>query len=226
MMKAPSILLVLLVALLASGSGLECEVCFGSGTSCTGTAVTCPDAANQCSNIMTQFNWANIKMLSISRGCMPWWKCGYGPAQVKMSDSLEVMTSISCCPEDDCMPTVPTFEPTDNTPNGRYCPSCFALYSAQCGDDEVDCTGSEDQCMDMLGIMNSSSGTSLLTMKGCATEFACQILDASRSSLAGIGIYINQLKCVPASGATIVAPGPARLLFPALAGLLLAKLLS
>ena len=47
--------------------------------------------------------------------------------------------------------------PEDDVPNGYQCPACYSVDSFQCGDEIVNCTGSETQCVDLAGLMNSGN---------------------------------------------------------------------
>lgn len=42
-------------------------------------------------------------------------------------------------------------------PNGYQCPACYSVDSFQCGNEIVNCTGSETQCVDLAGLMNSGN---------------------------------------------------------------------
>lgn len=47
--------------------------------------------------------------------------------------------------------------PDNDVPNGYQCPACYSVDSFQCGNEVVNCTGSEDQCVDLAGLMNAGN---------------------------------------------------------------------
>lgn len=42
-------------------------------------------------------------------------------------------------------------------PNGFQCPACYSVDSFQCHNETVNCTGSENQCVDLAGLMNTGN---------------------------------------------------------------------
>ncbi|XP_039368843.1 phospholipase A2 inhibitor subunit gamma B-like [Mauremys reevesii] len=73
----------------------------------------------------------------------------------------------------------------------------------------------------------TTGGSQMQTvMKGCASESICANIKVGSGTFAGSSVDLTTAKCTVASGAVGVAPGLVEILLPALAGLLLLKLLS
>ncbi|CAM5176611.1 unnamed protein product, partial [Eretmochelys imbricata] len=111
--------------------------------------------------------------------------------------------------------------PADPKPNGRSCPACVAVLFAKCHEEIIDCTGAETRCVELAGTTTKGGTVTPVTMKGCATEAFCAHETEGSRSFAGVRTGLT-LRC-KAPG---TARGPAGLLIPALAGLLLTQLLS
>ncbi|CAM5176135.1 unnamed protein product [Eretmochelys imbricata] len=134
--------------------------------------------------------------------------------------------SIACCMTHSCTPEPVKVPPVDTNPNGHSCPGCYAPSSEQCREETIACAGIENQCVDIAGPQISGVSATKTVIKGCGTEYICAQVNAGSGSFAGIHRNVTTARCTPAPITTSTAPGPAGLLFPALAGLLLLKFLS
>ncbi|XP_065276539.1 phospholipase A2 inhibitor gamma subunit B-like [Emys orbicularis] len=221
-----SLVVCILAALLATGTCLQCEVCAGAGNSCTGSLQTCPVGQDSCAFVLTDVILAGVKSQSFLKGCMPSSECKVGTISMNFGYGMATRTSIVCCVGDACRTTTVTVPPADTKPNGRRCRGCYVLNAAQCNEQTIACTGPETQCIDVAGTVTMGGSQMQTVMKGCASESVCTNIKVGLGAFAGMSADLTTAKCTAASGAAGVTPGPAGLLLPALAGLLLLKLLS
>ncbi|XP_065276561.1 phospholipase A2 inhibitor gamma subunit B-like [Emys orbicularis] len=221
-----SLAVCILAALLAMGACLQCEVCDGPGTSCTGDLQTCLDGQDSCGVALTEMTWAGMKTQTVLKGCVTSSQCRSGPVSVNFGNGMEIRTRFTCCVGDACRTTTVTVPPADTKPNGRSCRGCYVLNAGQCNEQTIACTGPETQCIDVAGTVTISGSQMQTVMKGCASESMCADIKVGSGTFAGISGDLTTAKCTAASGAAGMTPGPAGLLLPALAGLLLLKLLS
>ncbi|XP_039368426.1 phospholipase A2 inhibitor subunit gamma B-like [Mauremys reevesii] len=211
----------ILAALLASGSCLQCEVCTELGTSCSGTVQTCSAGLDSCGITLIEQTLVGMKQQVIVKACISSDRCNLGPLTMNFGNGVTMKQGIACCVGDACRTTTVTVPPADPKPNGRRCPACVAVLSAQCNEGIIDCTGAETRCIEIAGTTTIGGTTTSMTMKGCASEDLCANTTEASESFAGISTDLT-FKC-KASG---TARGPVGLLIPALAGLLLMQLLS
>ncbi|XP_026515448.1 phospholipase A2 inhibitor subunit gamma B-like [Terrapene carolina triunguis] len=245
-----SLAICILAALLATGTCLQCEVCNGPGNNCTGSMQTCAAGEDSCGIFLIEIIQVGMKIQNILQGCAASTQCKAGPVSMNFGNGMTTRTSVACCVGDTCRPAPITVPPADTKPNGRRCPACYALSSEQCREETINCTGSETHCIDTAGFITIGAIPMQTVIKGCASESICAQIKVGSGTFAGISADLTTAKCTAASGemgvppatttshatgaapatttsrAAGVAPGPARLLLPALAGLLLLKLLS
>nr|XP_023969429.2 phospholipase A2 inhibitor and Ly6/PLAUR domain-containing protein-like [Chrysemys picta bellii] len=145
---------------------------------------------------------------------------------MNFGNGMTTRTSVVCCVGDACRTTTVTMPPADTKPNGRSCPGCFPSSQGPCKEGTIACTGPETHCVDAAGTVTMSGSQVQTVMKGCASESVCANIKVGSGTFTGISADLTTAKCTAASGAAGVTPGPAGLLLPALAGLLLLKLLS
>nr|XP_032659146.1 phospholipase A2 inhibitor subunit gamma B-like isoform X2 [Chelonoidis abingdonii] len=215
-----------LSALLATGACLQCLRCEGEGTSCPGTLQTCPAGHSSCGVVLTELTLTGEKTQTIIKGCATASQCNAGFVSTNFGKGMMTRTSISCCQTDSCTPAPAPVPPADPKPNGRRCPACYAPSSEQCREQTIQCTGDETQCMDITGPLKSDGSAKKTIMKGCGTKYVCDQVNAGSGIFAGINAEVTTATCKPATSTAGTALGPAGLLFPALAGLLLLKILS
>ncbi|XP_067397668.1 phospholipase A2 inhibitor and Ly6/PLAUR domain-containing protein-like [Emydura macquarii macquarii] len=223
-MKA-SLAVCILAALLAVGSCLQCEVCTAQGNSCTGPMQTCASGQDTCVILLMEFMLVGVKNQTIAKACATSSECKTGSDSVNFGMGMKIRTSSACCMAEACNTITVTALLADTKPNGRTCPGCFTSSSEQCWDEIVDCTGAETHCVDATMTINLSGNPAQFVMKGCTSESVCAELKAGSSAFAEISANVITGQCRAASGAGGVAPGAAGLLLPALAELLLLKLL-
>lgn len=215
-----------LAALLATGACLQCMRCEGEGTSCRGDLQTCTAGQTSCGVVLTELTLTGEKTQTIVKGCATPSQCKAGFVSANFGKGMMTRTSISCCQTDSCTPAPAKVPPADTKPNGRSCRGCHTSSSDQCREETVQCTGAENQCMDISGHLNSAGSATKTVMKGCGSEYVCAQVNAGSAIFAGINGEVTTARCAPATSAAGTALGPAGLLLPALAGLLLLKILS
>ncbi|XP_073179743.1 phospholipase A2 inhibitor NAI-like [Lepidochelys kempii] len=221
-----SLAVCILAALLATGACLQCPHCEGDGTSCTGDLQTCPAGQNSCGVVLTETILVGEKTQTIFKGCATSSQCKVGFVSMNFGKGMMTRTSIACCMTESCTPEPVKVPPADTKPNGHSCPGCYAPSSEQCREETIACAGIEKQCVDIAEPQISGVSATKTVVKGCGTEYICAQVNAGSGSFAGIHRNVTTARCTPAPITTNTAPGPARLLFPALAGLLLLKFLS
>ncbi|XP_039368425.1 phospholipase A2 inhibitor and Ly6/PLAUR domain-containing protein-like [Mauremys reevesii] len=221
-----SLAVCILAALLATGACLQCEVCSGTGTSCTGDSDTCQNGDDSCGITLTEDTMAGVKTQTVLKSCLSSSQCNAGAISMNFGTAKARRMSITCCQTDNCTPDPVKVPPADPKPNGRRCRSCYALNADHCNEQTVHCTGSETQCLDVAGPLKSGGSTNEIIMKGCVTQSVCAQVNAGSGTFLGISGDLPKHRCAPATSAAGTALGPAGLLLPALAGLLLLKFFS
>ncbi|XP_067397677.1 phospholipase A2 inhibitor and Ly6/PLAUR domain-containing protein-like [Emydura macquarii macquarii] len=224
-MKA-SLAVCILPALLAVGSCLQCEVCSGLGNSCTGSMQTCAAGEDSCRIALEVASVAGTKIQTISKGCVKSSECKTGPDSLNFGTGMTIRMNTACCVGEACNTTTVTVPPADAKPNGWRCPGCYTSPSEQCLEETVYCTGAETQCIDITQTVKDGGNPGRVVMKGCTSEFNCALLKKGSSFFGKTSANLTRTQCRVASGAGDVDPEAAGLLLPALAGLLLLKLLS
>ncbi|XP_039368416.1 phospholipase A2 inhibitor subunit gamma B-like [Mauremys reevesii] len=214
----------ILAALLAMGACLRCEVCNGPGTRCTGQPDTCTPGQDSCAIALTDSTLVGSKSQTIIKNCVSSDVCKASPFSAHFGNAMTRM-SFKCCVGDACKTTDITVPPADPTPNGRRCPGCYALNADHCNEQTIHCTGSETQCINATGTITIDRRKMQTVMKGCASESICVMAQVASRMFTDISADLTMAKCTEASGVAGGALGPAGILLPALAGLLL-KLLS
>ncbi|KAM9114331.1 phospholipase A2 inhibitor and Ly6/PLAUR domain-containing protein-like [Pangshura tecta] len=216
----------ILAALLATGACLQCEVCSGTGTSCVGDLDTCQNTEDSCGITLTEDTMAGAKTQTVLKGCLSSSQCKAGAISVNLGTAKARRMSIACCQTDDCTPGPVKVPPANTTLNGWRCQGCYSPSSEQCREETIQCTGAETQCLDVAGPLKSGGSTSKIIMKGCVTKSVCAQVNAGSGTFLGIRGDLPKHRCAPATSAASTALGPARLLLPALAGILLLKFFS
>ncbi|XP_053866812.1 phospholipase A2 inhibitor gamma subunit B-like [Malaclemys terrapin pileata] len=221
-----SLVVCILAALLATGSCLQCEVCEGQGTSCTGTMKTCPAGLDSCAISLTMTTLAGVNTQRIHKGCVMSSQCRAGPISMNLGQGMTTRMGVACCVGDACRTTTITVPPADTKPNGHRCPACYVMNAGQCNEQIIECTGSETRCLDAAGTITSGRNPVQMVMKGCVSQSICNQLQVGSGTVAGINASLTMAECKETYGPAGGAPGAAGLLLPALAGLLLLNLLS
>ncbi|NXX95412.1 PLIGB inhibitor, partial [Centropus bengalensis] len=212
-------------------TSLQCEVCHGVGKSCSGPMKTCNDGEDTCGIILQEVLIGGLVIPSSLKSCLPSSICQLDPITMNYG-KIKARSILACCKGDDCRKISVSLPPEDNVPNGYQCPACYSVDSFQCGNEMVNCTGSETQCVDLAGLMNSGGQSLKAAMKGCTTISECSIAKDAKSNLAMMDIKLRQFQCKPASPLPRVWSGfaspdylPLTLFLPVLSGFFLEKVL-
>ncbi|XP_010005436.1 PREDICTED: phospholipase A2 inhibitor and Ly6/PLAUR domain-containing protein [Chaetura pelagica] len=186
------------LAFLDPGTSLQCEVCQNVGKSCSGPMRTCSGGEDTCGITVHEVMIGGITVPSSIKFCVPSSVCQLGPITMNYG-KVKVRSHIACCVGDDCRKISVTLPPEDNKPNGYQCPACYSVDSFQCGNEVVNCTGSETKCLDLAGFMNSSGLSVKTAMKGCTTMSECSLVGSGKTNLGMMDIKLKQFQCTPAS---------------------------
>ncbi|XP_009273472.1 PREDICTED: phospholipase A2 inhibitor 25 kDa subunit [Aptenodytes forsteri] len=215
------------LAFLDPGTSLQCEVCHSIGKSCSGPMKTCSGGEDTCGIILHEVLIGEVAIPSSIKSCLPSSICHLGPITMNYG-KVKARSHLACCTGDGCRTISVSLPPEDNVPNGYQCPACYSMDSFQCGNEIVNCSGSETQCIDLAGLMNSGGLSLKAAMKGCTTISECSIVEDGKNNLGMMDIKLRRFQCNPASALARVISGfapPDTLFLPVLSGLILEKVL-
>ncbi|XP_062818712.1 phospholipase A2 inhibitor gamma subunit B isoform X2 [Anolis carolinensis] len=190
--------ILLIPVLLWMGSALECEVCTGLGSNCSGPMETCADGQDTCAVVMVENTIDGERLLTVMKACESSHVCDGPPSYMNLGKGRYVRTSVACCVGDLCKTAHPHLAPVMNKPNGKQCPACYSFSPSGCGTEVVDCVGPENYCLDMVEKVTYGKFVIDLTMKGCITEALCASKEGEVTS-ANIHTNIAKATCTPAS---------------------------
>ncbi|XP_032532550.1 phospholipase A2 inhibitor and Ly6/PLAUR domain-containing protein [Chiroxiphia lanceolata] len=216
-----------LLAFLDPGTCLQCEVCHSIGRGCSGPMKTCIGGEDTCGIILYEALIGGMAIPSSIKSCIPSNMCNHGPVTMNYG-KVKAKSHIACCTGDDCQTVSVSLPPDDNVPNGYQCPACYSVDSFQCSHEIVNCTGSETQCLDIAGLMNSAGQTVKAAMKGCTTISECNMAGDGKNSLGMMDIKLKRFQCRPAFAMdrVVFALAPQHTVFlPLLSGFILEKVL-
>ncbi|XP_064903026.1 phospholipase A2 inhibitor gamma subunit B isoform X5 [Columba livia] len=215
------------LAFLDPVTSLQCEVCHSIGKSCSGPMKTCTGDEDTCGIILHEVMIGGMTIPSSIKTCLSSNICHLGPITMNYG-KVKARSHLGCCTGDDCQTISVSLPPDDNMPNGYQCPACYSVDSFQCGNEIVNCTGSETQCVDLAGLMNSGGLSLKAAMKGCTTISECSIVGDGKNNLGVMDIKLRRFQCKQASAVARVYSGsapPDTLFLPVLSGFILEKLL-
>ncbi|XP_070620206.1 phospholipase A2 inhibitor and Ly6/PLAUR domain-containing protein-like [Erythrolamprus reginae] len=195
------------------GITVECEVCFGTGKTCQSEKERCEPDENICLIELTETSKGGKNVSKIGKGCYFSENCTSASIWVTFGQGEFFRKSTLCCSGEDCREDFLPRPPKNMTPNGKRCPACYSELEP-CPGRDVECTGSENYCLDMFGLNYSENN---ITIQGCTTESICKAL------LSGIVNLFdgNTIFCQPASQGSQLTGG----LFLSLAAYLLTNVL-
>ncbi|NXN12942.1 PLIGB inhibitor, partial [Indicator maculatus] len=208
---------------------LQCEVCHGIGRSCSGPMKTCSEVSEDtCAIILHEVMIGGMIIPSSIKSCLSSSMCQLGPITMNYG-KVKARSHLACCTGDDCQKVSVSLPPEDDVPNGYQCPACYSVDSFQCGDEIVNCTGFETQCVDLAGLMNSGGLSVKAAMRGCTTISECSLVGDGKSNLGTMDIKLRRFHCEPASisvtASSAFAP-PHTLFLPVLLGFILGRYFS
>ncbi|XP_034648905.1 phospholipase A2 inhibitor and Ly6/PLAUR domain-containing protein-like [Trachemys scripta elegans] len=206
-MKAP-LFLYILSALMGLGACLQCEVCSEFGRNCRGSMETCSSGEDSCAITMFETLIVGFDIQKVTKSCMASSECRASPVVSRFGKGMAIRKSITCCVGDACNTASVTMPPASTIPNGRRCPACSSVFSFPCSEATLDCTGSETHCIAVTGSITMVLFPVQITMKGCTTQSACNLLKGD-SGIFGDNIELSTATCRPAPGKSEPTKGPA-----------------
>lgn len=221
-MRDPQWLFIFSV-LLATAVSLECEVCKGIGSSCTGKMKTCNAGQDTCVTTIFENSFDGKSVQAVAKGCESSKACTSPPINMNLGEGKFLRMSSTCCKEGTCTHVSPKMAPEDTQTNGKQCPSCYDT-TGTCGKEKVDCTGSDMYCFDFtLGLQARGTGENI-TMKGCTTRTTCdRISNGKFLMLKDQDAVVRRAGCT--SGPSQV-PQPSELLLSTFTSILLMEIFS
>ncbi|XP_053867467.1 phospholipase A2 inhibitor NAI-like [Malaclemys terrapin pileata] len=136
----------ILAALLATGACLQCEVCGGPGTTCSGDLQTCPAGLDSCGILLSEDTEVPRERQRINKTCLTSRECKLGYVSLKFWNGKTLRFQKFCCVGDACRTTTFKLPPADTKPNGRSCRGCIFSFPGPCMEGTIECTGAETQC--------------------------------------------------------------------------------
>ncbi|NXI37732.1 PLIGB inhibitor, partial [Galbula dea] len=208
-------------------TSLQCEVCHSIGKSCSGPMKTCSEGEDTCGIILHEVMIGGMAIPSCIKSCLSSSMCQLGPITMNYG-KVKARSRLACCTGDNCGTISVSLPPEDKVPNGYRCPACYSVDSFQCSNEIVNCTGSETQCVDLAGLMNSGGLSLKAAMKGCTTISECSLVGDGKNNLGMMDIKLKRFQCAPASVFAVLSSGfslPHTLFLFVLSGFILEKVL-
>ncbi|XP_062996731.1 phospholipase A2 inhibitor and Ly6/PLAUR domain-containing protein-like [Elgaria multicarinata webbii] len=192
-------LCLLLAALLARVSCLTCETCISPGEGCSGLSHPCGANENTCLTIVGMNSLGGGDTVETLKTCIAAADCYAGSISITTNGGIHLQSVSSCCQDDNCNRWELNLPPMNLTSNGLQCPVCFAFGSDHCeGTETLSCTGVDNHCITVSGMLNAGGLPSLFTARGCSTETACSLPLGMGLYSAGVLFKLNQVVCNPA----------------------------
>ncbi|XP_034976721.2 phospholipase A2 inhibitor gamma subunit B-like [Zootoca vivipara] len=185
----------LLTAFLATGTCLQCEVCYGTGSNCTGEMKTCGAGQDTCIISLMEYLQTPVTITYVAKDCGSSSFCKIGAEEINLGSGVRVRSNRVCYKEDQCgTVSLPVLPPPDTKPNGLQCSGCVGLFSTKCNEKPVACSGEETKCVNITGNITAVQ-TIDISFKGCANEAFCTILNSSSRMFAGISVDLTKTEC-------------------------------
>ncbi|XP_053124350.1 phospholipase A2 inhibitor NAI-like [Hemicordylus capensis] len=190
--------LFLFSVLLRTGTSLECEVCSGFGSSCTGSMETCYAGQDTCVITLSENSLAGEKLQMVTKACGYSYECKMPAIYQNFGSGKYTRSFVTCCAGDACKTATPQFPPAMTTSNGKQCPGSYCLSPFGCETETVDCVGEENYCLDIEEKITYGKFVMHITMKGCVTKEVCAVKEGE-TSIAGGQADVIKAGCKPAS---------------------------
>ncbi|XP_044847489.1 phospholipase A2 inhibitor and Ly6/PLAUR domain-containing protein-like [Mauremys mutica] len=183
----------------AAGSALQCEVCQSKAGSCSGPLQPCAPSEGTCVAAVAEFNLEENSFSYAAKSCLEPESCEPGPFTVTSTRNNTVRVNIACCNTDGCNAGAIPVPTVSSVPNGRQCPSCFAMGADRCQDMEpLACTGAEDHCIDIAGTLTLGNETLTRAATGCGSPGACGMRVGVKKYAQGVVDVLSRAECDPA----------------------------
>ncbi|XP_032083584.1 phospholipase A2 inhibitor and Ly6/PLAUR domain-containing protein-like [Thamnophis elegans] len=159
---APSLLQIFLFfEFLKTVATLQCEVCSGLGTNCTGRLKTCEPEQETCAVILIRNSLGERVVDTVAKGCesnvicdFPTTHLNMGIGKILQGNVCKVVYKSKCC----CYCYLGIFSPfpllfsvpsVATNANGRRCPACYSERGT-CEKKLTNCTGNEQYCFHLF----------------------------------------------------------------------------
>ncbi|XP_014583410.1 phospholipase A2 inhibitor and Ly6/PLAUR domain-containing protein isoform X1 [Equus przewalskii] len=222
-MKPSTFLLAsaLLCTLLGLGCPLSCEMCRGSGPTCSGKIKTCEAGKDACVIVVGESSTKGRHSVNTYKGCMKFSDCYSGFVSTTMGSQDYMVSYTYCCQSEGCnQGSVPP--PQNNrTENGLQCPACVVPFQETCpGTQAARCVGQETHCVYFAGNVQAGEGhldlwrrglgpqhwrlilpgiiNTKFATRGCATESACYAKEGAEVPSASYLYFLRRADCLPA----------------------------
>ncbi|XP_004460162.4 phospholipase A2 inhibitor and Ly6/PLAUR domain-containing protein [Dasypus novemcinctus] len=195
--------LALLCTLLGPGCPLSCEVCKGSGPTCSGKVRRCEAGKDACVVVVGESSTKGHQALNTYKACMRFSDCYSGFVSTTTGPKDYMVSNTHCCQSDGCnRDSVPP--PLNNrTENGLQCPACIAPFQETCpGMQAVRCVGQETHCIYFAGNVQAGIINPKFAMRGCATESTCYTKAGAEVPSASYFYLLSRADCLPAPQAS------------------------
>ncbi|XP_033014645.1 phospholipase A2 inhibitor subunit gamma B-like [Lacerta agilis] len=213
----------LLGAFLATGTCLQCEVCYGGGSNCTGEMKTCGAGQDTCIISLMEYLQPPMTITSVAKDCGSSSFCKIGAEEINLGSGVWLRSNRVCYKDNQCgtaslpgmyclvykikklewlpsnlMADLPflsiVLPPSDTKPNGLQCSGCVGMFSTKCNEKPVACNGEETKCINIAGSITAVQ-TMDISFKGCANEAFCTMLNLGPRMFAGISVDLTKAEC-------------------------------
>ncbi|XP_039102478.1 phospholipase A2 inhibitor and Ly6/PLAUR domain-containing protein [Hyaena hyaena] len=190
----------LFCTLLGLGCPLSCEVCRGSGPTCSGKMKTCEAGKDACVVIVGESCTKGRHSVNTYKACMKFSDCYSGFVSTTMGPKDYMVSNTRCCQSDGCNHGSVPPPPNNRTENGLQCPACIAPFQETCpGTQAARCVGQETHCVYFAGKVQAGLITPKFATRGCATESACFAKAGAQVPSASYLYFLRRADCLPAS---------------------------
>ncbi|XP_069804608.1 phospholipase A2 inhibitor NAI-like [Dendropsophus ebraccatus] len=197
---------LLLSAVAATGSCLQCISCSGLDSCVNSTVTSCPDG-DVCALRHRISVIGNATSQHIDRFCAHPSECNGTGTFDRPNIVLDRMAT-TCCDENLCTSTKPAAPNGSSLANGMKCPSCSWLSYPSCDILEwMNCVGDETMCLLKTTKQNTGSLNFTTIDRGCASKGFCYI--RNENSTSGAVYTETTYSCSPASRAPYTAASTA-----------------
>ncbi|XP_070620283.1 phospholipase A2 inhibitor gamma subunit B-like [Erythrolamprus reginae] len=181
---------------LATGMGIECEICSNVGQECSGYSQTCDEKEDTCVVYHAELKIEPVSVTFITKACGTSDTCHLDYLESTLYRKVSLRSKRACCIGEECktLPT-PVLQSEVIRPNGLQCPGCLGLTSAECNEHLVSCRGTETQCLTLVG-KNDDQFIKELSLKACASESLCTLLE--KKIWTDVPEADIEVKCTPA----------------------------
>lgn len=133
------------------------------------------------------------KICAHSRACIQ------GFTRINVGRDIAVWNVLACCLGDDCKYRRPSLPDVDTKLNGKHCPASLVAKHQEFQEELIGCGGDELYCFELSGNATTPTGlSSEIKMKGCTTEYVCNLLKHGLVSIVPLGVAGRGF-CQPAS---------------------------